>query len=162
MAGISQNTQRNVLLPPGGLYTRKLPMTGYTTYSKNNEIWHGSICWIDVSVSDGYVTAMQDITSVAAAAGDIFAGIAQEHQLVDSTVTADGAKQIVVARAGVWAFPVGGCAQTDIGAPAYASSDGVITPTSTNALWVGYIEGVDASFVYVNIEPAFLRTNTPT
>lgn len=156
MAVLTQDVQR----PHKGMDARKvlqIPMAGYTNFASGNTehtIFKGSIVIIDVSDTDGYARACPDSGSVNAAAGDIFCGIALERQKVTLNDTADGAKLVSVARDGVWAFPKGGVAQTDIGAPAYASDDATITATSTNNFWVGTIMGVDATYVYVDIHTA--------
>src|SRR3990172_2796601 len=92
----------------------------------------------------------------------IFGGIAVEKQEVKASNLSDGAVEVTVARNGVWGFAAGSLAITDIGAAAYASDDDTITTTSTNNLWVGYIEDVADGYVWVNIEPAFLMANAAT
>lgn len=151
MATITHDTQRPVLLPAGGITTQKLPMVGYTTMSGNNEIYHGSIVFQDADVGPGYVQR----ASGTLATGDIFAGVAQEHQKVDSSQLADGLKSILVAKNGVWGFPKASITQADAGKPAYATTDGDLQTSSSAGLWIGTISYVDATYVWVDIAPAF-------
>lgn len=165
MTVLSANIQRPVKLMHGELKTKLVPLAGYTNFgagSTAHTVYKGSILVIDVSDTDGYARAMPDSASVNMAAGDIFAGIAAEKQVVDSSVPGDGDKEVSAYRDGVWGFPKGSIAQTDVGAPAYASDDNTVTTTSTVNLWIGYIEGVDDTYVWVNIEPAFMRANAAT
>lgn len=154
MAAITKDTQRNPRVShSGGIATARLPMAGYTNNGGNNQIYHGSIVMVDVSASPGYCRALAGTP----ASGDSFGGIAQERQLIDSTLTADGAKKILVARDGIWPFPKAALTQADQGKPCYATTDGDVQSSSTNALWIGTIEEVDATYVWVNIQTAFLR-----
>ena len=165
MAVLSANIQRPVRLAHGELQTAKVELAGYTNFgggSTAHTVYKGSLVVSDVSDTDGYFRAVPLCSSTNMASGDVFGGIAAEKQEVTSSNTADGAVVCTVYRNGVWGFPVGSIAATDIGAPAYASDDQTISTTSTNNLWVGYIEGVDSSYVWVNIEPAFLRANSAT
>jgi len=161
MAVLTQNVQRPVRLPVGGLRLAEVKLAGYTNFdtgNKNNEVFVGSIVIQDVSDTDGYSRAAPATASINAASGDFFMGIAMEHVLVDSSALTDGAKKVTVARDGVWGFPINSIAQTDIGSAAYASDDGsTITTTSTNNWFIGDIEDVDATYVWVNIGRAFNR-----
>jgi len=142
-----------------------LPLAGYTNFasgSTEHKVYTGGVVVCDVSDTDGYFRACPLSSSTNLASGDIFGGIAVEFVHVTSTNTGDGDKKVSVARDGVWAFPVGAVAQTDVGAAAYASDDQTITTTSTNNLWVGYIEGVDATYVYVDITRAAGMANSAT
>ena len=161
MAVLSANKQRPVRLPVGGLATAVVKLAGYTNFGAGtvaHTVYDGSIVVCDVSDTDGYFRACPLSSSVNAASGDIFGGIALEKVSVTSDDTADGSKVCSVARNGVWGFAKGSVAITDIGAPAYASDDDTITTTSTNNFFVGDIEDVDATYVWVNIARAFMRT----
>ena len=164
MAVLTENVQR----PVRGnteIKHESLGLVGYTNFgagSTTHEVYKGSLMVSDVSDVDGYFRAVPLTSSTAMAAGDVFGGISQERQSVTSSDTADGSKRTTVARNGVWGFAVGSLAITDIGAAAYASDDDTITTTSTNNLWVGYIEDVDSTYVWVNISKAFLMANSPT
>jgi len=160
MAVLTSDRQRPVRIPAGGLTTAELKLAGYTNFaggSAAHTVYKGSLVICDVSDTDGYFRAAPLTSSTNAASGDISGGVAAEQVAVGSADTADGSKKVTVYRNGVWGFPVGGCAITDIGAAAYASDDQTITPTSTNNFFVGYIEDVDATYVWVNIERAFMR-----
>lgn len=165
MAVLTASKDRPYRLAHGELATEKLPLAGYTNFgggSTAHTVYKGSVVVCDVSDTDGYFRACPLSSSVNSATGDIFGGIALEKQAVTSADTGDGSVEVTVARNGVWGFPVGSLAQTDIGAPAYASDDATITTTSSNNYWCGIIEGVDSTYVWVNIEPAFMRANSPT
>lgn len=154
MSDLSTNKQRPVRLAHGNLATAKLPLDNL-----NETVYVGSIVFSDVNVQDGYFRALS--TGVSAATADIFGGISIDKASITTGQTA-GDVYVSVARNGVWGFAKGSVAQTDIGASAYASDDDTIVTASTNNLWVGIIEEVDDTYVWVNIEPAFLRTNSPT
>lgn len=165
MAVLSANKQRPVRIPVGGIGTSKVKLAGYTNFgggSTEHTVYHGSIVVCDVSDTDGYFRACPLASGTNSASGDIFGGIAVEKQKVTSADTADGSVECTVARDGVWGFAKGSLAITDIGAPAYASDDDTISTTSTNNYWCGVIEDVDDTYVWVNIAPAFMRTNTAT
>lgn len=165
MTVLSANKQRPVRLPAGGLTTAEVKLAGYTNFgggSTAHTVYKGSVVVCDVSDTDGYFRAAPSSGSTASASGDVFGGIAAEKVAVGSTDTADGSKVLTVYRNGVWGFAVGSLAITDIGAPAYASDDDTVTTTDTNNWWIGVIEDVDATYVWVNIAPAFMRTNTAT
>lgn len=160
MAVLSTNVQRPVRLPSGGLTTAVVKLAGYTNFgggSTAHTVYTGSLVVCDVSDTDGYFRACPLSSSVNAASGDIFGGVSLEKIAVTSSDTADGSKLCTVARNGVWGFAVGSVAITDIGAAAYASDDQTITTTSTNNFFVGDIEDVDATYVWVNIARAFMR-----
>lgn len=165
MAVLSANKSRPYRLAHGDLATMQLPLAGYTNFGAGtlpHTVYKGSVVVCDVSDTDGYFRACPLSSSVNLAAGDIFGGIAIERQDVGAADLADGAVKVTVARNGVWGFAKGSLAQTDIGAAAYASDDDTITTTSTNNLWIGYIEEVDATYVWVNIEKAFMMLNAAT
>ena len=165
MAVLSANKQRNPLASAGTPHTAVVRLAGYTNFGGGttaHTVYKGSMLVSDVSDTDGYFRAVPLSSSTNLASGDIFGGVAAERQDVTSANTADGSVLCTVFRDGVWPFAVGSVAITDIGAAAYASDDDTITTTSTNNLWVGYIEDIDATYVYVNIAPAYLRANTPT
>lgn len=165
MAVLTANKMRPVRLDHGELKKRLLPLAGYTNFGSGttaHTVYKGSIVVCDVSDTDGYYRACPLSSSVNSAAGDIFGGVAAERQDVTSADTADGSKLVSVYINGVWAFPVGSLAITDVGAPAYASDDNTITTTSTNNYWCGYIVDVDASYVYVDISRAAGMLNSAT
>ena len=165
MAVLTANKSRPVKLSAGEIHTAKLKLAGYTNFGAGNTehtVYKGSLVVCDISDTDGYFRAVPLTSSTAMVSGDVFGGVALEKQAVTSTDTADGSVECTVARDGVWGFAVGSLAITDIGAAAYASDDTTITTTSTNNLWVGYIEDIDSSYVWVNIAPAFLRANSAT
>lgn len=160
MAVLTKSVQRPVRIPAGGLTTAELGLAGYTNFgsgSTAHTVYKGSVVVCDVSDTDGYFRACPASASVNAASGDISGGVALEEVAVTSSDTADGSKKVTVAKNGVWGFAVGALAITDIGAPAYASDDQTITTTSTNNFFVGDIEDVDSTYVWVNIARAFLR-----
>ena len=145
--------------------TLALKLAGYTNFgggSTEHTVFKGSVVVCDVSDTDGYFRACPLSSSINLASGDIFGGIALEHQKVTSGFAADGSKLVTVARNGIWGFPKASNAVTDIGAPAYASDDASITTTGTNNLWVGYIVDVDDTYVWVDIAPAAGRANSAT
>lgn len=152
MTNMSSDAVRPYKLPPGGLFTRKLKMAGYTNFAGGNAaytIYKGAIVMCDVSDTDGYVRDMD--SGVTVATGDIFAGVALERQEVAAADAADGSVEITVAVNGVWGFPKGSLAITDLGATAFADDDNVITSTATANLAIGKIVDVDATYVWVDI-----------
>lgn len=161
MTALSADISRPVRSPVGGLATAEVKLAGYTNRGSGDTaftVYKGAPLNCDVDDTDGYF-GPKDMN---AASGDVFGGIAAEKVAVTSSDTADGSKKCTVYRNGVWGFPVGSVAITDIGAAAYASDTNTITTTSTNNQWVGVIEDVDSTYVWVNIAPAFMRTNSPT
>lgn len=165
MAVLTGNKQRPVRLAHGELTTMEIPLAGYTNFGGGNAghtVWKGALVVCDVSDTDGYFRAVPLSSSTAMVSGDIFGGIAAERQDVGASDLADGSVTLTVYRNGQWGFAKGSIAQTDIGAPAYATDDDTISTTSTDALWVGVIEEVDATYAWVNIEPAFMRANSAT
>lgn len=165
MAVLTANKQRPVKLAHGNLATAEVLLAGYTNFgsgSTAHTVFKGSILVCDVTDTDGYFRAMPSSGDVNITTSDIFGGIAAERQDVTASNTADGSVSVTVYRNGLWGFAKGSIAQTDIGAPAYASDDDTITTTSTNNLWVGIIEEVDATYAWVNIEPAFMRVSSAT
>lgn len=153
---ISANTQRPVRIPSSGITTRLLPLAGYTNYgagSVAHTVYKGSVVISDVSDTDGYFSKMG---AASGAVGDIFGGIAIERQDVGSGDAADGSKWVTVAVDGVWAFPKGAIAQTDIGAPIYVSDDGTaVTAVGAGAnQWIGYLVEVDATYAWIDISRA--------
>lgn len=160
MAILTANAQVPSQEPAGGMTTATIRLAGYTNFgsgSTAHTVYNGSLTCCDVSDTDGYCRAIPLTSSVNAASGDLFTGIALEKVSVTSTDTADGSKVCRVARNGVWGFAKGSIAITDIGAAAYASDDQTITTTSTNNFWVGDIVDVDATYVWVDISRAFMR-----
>ena len=165
MTVLSASKDRPVKSPPGGVHTAVVKLAGYTNFgdgSTAHTVYKGSVVICDVSDTDGYFRACPAGGTVNSAAGDVFGGVAMEKVKVTSSDTGDGSKKCSVARDGIWGFPVGDCAITDIGAAAYASDDATITTASTNNYWCGIIEDVDSTYVWVNIEPAFMRANSAT
>lgn len=165
MAVLTADKIRPYKLAHGDLVTQEVPLAGYTNFSGGNTehtVYKGSGVVCDVSDTDGYFRACPLGSSVNSAAGDIFGGIAMEQQKVTSSDTADGSVVVTVARNGLWGFAKGSLAQTDIGAAAYLSDDDTISTTSTSNYWCGYIEEVDATYVWVNIERAFMMANSAT
>lgn len=165
MAVLSASKSRPVKLAHGELTFMSIPLAGYTNFAAGtveHTVYKGSALICDVSDTDGYFRACPLSSSVAGAAGDVFGGIAMERVKVTSADLADGSKEVTVCRNGVWGFAVGSLAITDIGAPAFLSDDDTITTTSTNNYHCGYIEGVDATYVWVNIEPMFMMLNALT
>lgn len=138
-------------------------LVGYTDMNAGSvayTVYKGEPVYIDVDDIDGYGQPYRKWASVAA--GDVFLGIATEQASVTSSDTAQGDVEVTVAISGIWAFPVASNAVTDIGAPAYMSDSNVVTNSSTNNLWVGYIVDVDSSYVWVDISKAVSSTNTAT
>lgn len=159
MAVLTANKQRPVKMPAGGITTAVRKLAGYTNFgggSTAHTVYDGSIVVCDVSDTDGYFRAAPSTGSTAAASGDMFGGIALEKVAVTSSDTADGSRVCTVATSGVWGFPVGSVAITDVGADAYASDDATITTTSSNNFKVGRIVDVDATYVWVDIAPYVL------
>lgn len=144
---LSANKQRPVR---GAVNKEAVPLAGYTNRGSGNvayTTYHGSIVACDISDTDGYFGPL-DFTP---ATGDIFGGIAMERQDIGSGDTADGAKNLTVAKDGIWGFAQGSLAVTDVGAPIYATDDDTITTTSTNALLIGRLVGVDGTYAWVDI-----------
>ncbi len=165
MAVLTQNIQYQTLLPGGGLNTVVQPMAGYTNFaggSTAHTIFKGSICVCDVSDTDGYVRAVPLTGSTNMAGGDIFVGVAAEKQSVTSADTADGSVEVSLYINGIWGFAVGSLGVTDIGAAMYASDDQIITSSSSNTLWVGYLVKVADSKAWVDISLAVNRPNSAT
>ena len=138
-------------------------LVGYTNYQGGSAAWtayKGGVAVMDVSDVDGY--AQKKISSVNAAADDVFLGVFAETVAVTASDAADGAQKARVWRDGIHAFAKNGLAATDIGAPAYASDDQTITTTSSNNLWIGYIVDVDATYVWVDITRAAGMANSAT
>lgn len=161
MTALSADIDRPVRSPVGGVATAEVKLAGYTNRGTGNvafTVYKGAVLNCDVDDTDGYF-GPKDMN---AAAGDVFGGIAAEKVAVTSSDTADGSKLCTVYRDGVWGFAKGQLAITDIGAAVYASDDNTLTTTSTNNQWVGYIEDVDDTYVWVDIAPAFMRANAAT
>jgi hypothetical protein len=158
----------DIQLPHRGVDPRrfvKLPLAGYTNFgagSVAHTVYHGSVVVCDVSDTDGYFRACPAGATTNSAAGDIFGGIALERVDVTSSNTADGSKEVTVARDGVWGFAKGSVAQTDVGAAIYASDDQTVTTTSTNNFWIGYLVEVDSTYAWVDISRAAGMANSAT
>jgi hypothetical protein len=156
MTALSANKQRPVRLPPGGLRMERVKLAGYTNYSGGSTgytTYKGSVMMCDVNDTDGYFAPK----AANAASGDLFGGIAMEQQVVGSGDAADGSVECVVAANGVWGFPIGGLAITDLGAVIYASDDATVTSSSSNAIAIGILEDVDATYAWVNIADYFMK-----
>jgi len=157
------NLSANVHRPhKGETEPRQYGLVGYTNYQGGTTtytVYKGAPMMLDVSDVDGYAQPMT--SSITAASGDVFLGIAAEKKAIASTDAADGAKTILVEN-GLIGFPVASLAVTDIGAPAYMSDTNTVTTTSSNALWIGTIIDVDATYVWVDTRHAAGRTNTAT
>lgn len=163
MAALSANKSRPVLVPAGGLTMQKLPLAGYTNFgggSTAHTVYAGCPVACDVSDTDGYFRAVS--SGITWASGDIFGGMAFEKQSVTSSDAADGSVIVSVFVNGIWAFPIGSIAITDVGAPIYVSDDDTATTSSTNTLWIGLLVAVDATYAWVNIAPAAGRANSAT
>jgi ligand-binding sensor domain-containing protein len=138
-------------------------LVGYTNYqggSAGYTAYKGAPMIFDVSNVDGYVQPL--LTTITPASGDVFLGLAQEKKVIDSTITADNAEKILVARKGIFGFPKGSIAVTDIGAPAYMTDSNTVITSSSNSLWIGTIVGLDDTYVWVDIGDAAGRANTAT
>jgi hypothetical protein len=151
MTALTKNKDRPVRMPPGGLKTEKIGLTGYTNYGGGSTVftvYKGAVVIIDVSDADGYGAPM----AVSAASGDMFAGIAAEKQEVGSGDAADGSVALTVYLNGIWGFPKASLAITDIGAVIYATDTDAVTTTSTNAIPIGRLVDVDDTYAWVDIE----------
>lgn len=158
MTNMTVSKQRPVRVPSGGLTTAKLKLAGYTNYAGGSTaftVYKGALMMCDVSDTDGYFAPKQ--STIAAASGDIFGGVAAEKQSVTSSDTADGSVELTVYKNGVWGFPVASLAITDIGAVIYATDDEAVTTTSSNAIAIGILEDVDSTYAWINIEDYFMR-----
>lgn len=155
MAALAQNKQRPVKPPVGGIGLFAQPLAGYTNRGSGSTayiVYKGAIIACDVGDTDGYFGPV-DFTP---AAGDIFGGIAEERQDITSVDAADGAKNLTVIRNGVVGFPKGSLAITDVGADIYATTDNDIQTSSTNALLIGRLVAVDATYAWVDIAPYWM------
>ncbi len=138
-------------------------VVGYTNMqggSVVHTIYKGAIVMMDVSDVDGYAQSRD--SAINATSSDVFLGVAAEKVAVTADDTADGSKKVRVWRKGIFAFPVGSLAKTDIGAPIYASSSQDVTTTSTNNLWIGTLVDVDATWAWVEIDQATGQANSAT
>ena len=160
MAVLSANKQRP---HRGKIETESLPLAGYTNFGTGNDthtVYKGSIMVCDVSDTDGYFRAAPAASTTNAATGDIFGGIALKKQVVGTADAADGTVEVTVAKKGIFGFPVGSLAITDVGALAYADDDATITTTRTNKYLCGLIVDYDSTYIWVDIAPAWMRTQT--
>lgn len=156
MANLSNDAYRP---HKGEIETLQYGVTGYTNYgggSTTHTIYKGSIVIMDVSDVDGY--AIRHLSTITATDTDVFLGVAMEQVAVTSSDTGDGDLTVEVGN-GIFGFPVGSLAVTDIGADAYASDDQTITTTSSN-IWVGKIVWVDGTYVWVDTRLASGRVRT--
>ena len=147
---ISANTQRPYRLRHGNISTLAVPMKGATAHT----IYHGSIV-ISKTATIGY---FEKCAAAGSAATDVFGGIALERQ--DMTAAgANGDIWVTIATNGTFGFPKGAIAQTDVGKKAYASDDGTVTTTSAGNYAIGYIEEVDSTYAWINIEKYSMQVN---
>ena len=158
------NLTASVTLPhKGDLRPWSYGMVGYTDYAGGSTvytIYKGSPVCMDVSDVDGY--AQPFLSGITAAGDDVFLGVALEEKSVTSADTAQGDKEIAVARGGVWGFPKASLSVTDIGAPIYADDSQVVTSTDTSNLWIGTLVDVDDTYAWVDISHATGRVNSAT
>lgn len=163
MANLTANKQLPVRLPPGGLEMRKVQLAGYTNFGAGNTaftVYKGAIVMCDVSDTDGYARDMD--SGVTVTTSDLFLGVAAERQDVTINDTADGSKVMTVYTNGVWGFPVGGLAITDLGATIFADDDNVVTSTATGNLAIGKLVDVDASYAWVDISDYTFKASAET
>jgi hypothetical protein len=135
-------------------------MAGTTEHT----VYKGSVVVCDISdCTTGYFRAAPLCSTTALGTSDVFGGISVEHKHVTSTDLADNAVKVTVAVDGVWGFPVNSLTTADLGKPIYAYDDGnTVTSTSTDAMWIGYLVDVDATYAWVDIAPAAGRLNSAT
>lgn len=156
MAALTGNVQRPVKPPVGGIGTYPVRLAGYTNRGSGNTAYtcfKGAIIACDTSDTDGYFGPL-DFTP---ASGDIFGGIGEERQDIGSTDTADGAKKLTVIRDGIVGFLKGSLAITDVGADIYATTDNDIQTSSTDALLIGRLVDVDATYAWVDISVYWMK-----
>lgn len=138
-------------------------LVGYTDYQSGSTaytVYKGAIMMMDVSDIDGYAQPM--LSTITAASGDVFLGVAMEQASVTSSDTSQGDVKVTVATRGIWGFPVASLAVTDIGAPIYATDDDAVQTSSTNALWIGTLVAVDDTYAWIDISTAAGRANSAT
>jgi hypothetical protein len=98
-------------------------------------------------VADGYVYAARTTGSIT----DLFVGVANET--VDNSGGSAGGKSINVLKTGSYVFLKTSAVQTDLGTVVYAADDQTVTPTSTNAVKVGFpTELIDGTSLRVRID----------
>lgn len=151
MANMTASTSRRY---KGDPKLWKYGLVGYTDYQGGSAAWtayKGGIAMLDVSDVDGY--AQKRISSVNVAAGDVFLGIFMEEVAVAVADAAQGAKEAVVARGGIWAFAKQSLAVTDIGAEvSVTDDDGTLTTTTANNLRIGRVVYVDDTYAWIEID----------
>jgi len=162
MTALTANITRKHKSPPGGTHFRALPLIGYTNKAGGDvahEVYKGSFVFYDANDTEGY----RRIVAANTAAADTVGGIAIERQSVTSEITADAQKYVTVAIDGVWAFPLGSISIADVGKDIYLSDDNVATTTENSNLhlWIGKLASVDATYAWVDIEPACGKLNNP-
>jgi len=163
MADLTANKQRPVRLPPGGLEMRKVKLAGYTNYGGGNTahtVFKGAPVVCDVSDTDGYASSVTAALVVAAA--DLFLGVAAERQDVTATDLADGSKELTVFSNGVWGFPVGALAITDLGATIFATDSDLVQTGSEDKLAIGKLVDVDATYAWVDISDYTFKPSAET
>lgn len=149
MTALTNDKQRPVKSPVGGLGTFALKLAGYTNRGSGNTaytVYKGAIVACDESDTDGYFGPL-DFTP---ASNDIFGGVAAEKQSVTSDDTDDG-KELTVFRDGIWGFPKASITITDVGALVYATDTDAVQTSSSNALLIGRIVDVDDTYVWIDI-----------
>lgn len=152
MASLTANINRPVRVPAGGLTTEKVPLDNL-----DNTIYKGAILICDVSAQDGYFR--DHASGITEATGDIFGGVALER-VTTTTGLSDGDKYCTVAVDGVWGFPKGALAQTDIGSIVSATDDNTVAAYGAATLKIGLLVEVDDTYAWVDIAPRALRANS--
>ena len=163
MTNLTANVMRPVRLPPGGLQFRKLPLAGYTNFGGGSTaftVYKGAVVFCDVNDTDGYFR--DGDSAVTYASSDVFGGIAIESQSVTSSDTADGSKYVTVAVNGEWGFPIASLAITDIGAVIYAADDNAVQSSTSDALAIGILVDVDATYAWIDITGYAGRVSSTT
>lgn len=155
MTALSNNLQRPIRVPPGGLKMAKVSLAGYTNYGGGNEaftVYKGALMMCDISDTDGYFSPIHGTP----ATGDLFGGVALDYAVVDSTVPADGTIEVTVMANGVVGIPKASLAITDLGATIYSPDDGNGITTATAGIPIGTLEDIDDTYAWINIEKGFL------
>ena len=162
MTALTEDVTRKHKSPPGGTHFRALPLIGYTNKGVGNTahvVYKGSFVFYDADNTEGY----RRIVAAGCTAADTVGGIAIEYQSVTSLHLADASRYVTVAIDGVLAFPLGAITISDVGKDIYLSDDNVaVTAEAGNAnLWIGKLAFVDATFAWVDIEPACGKLDNP-
>jgi hypothetical protein len=163
MADLTANKQRPVRLPPGGLEMRKVKLAGYTNFGGGNTVhtvYKGAPVICDVSDTDGYARATA--AALVVVPTDVFLGVAAERQDVTATDTADGSKECTVYVNGVWGFPVGALAITDLGATVFATDSDLVQAASLQKIAIGKLVDVDTVYAWVDISDYTFKPSAET